>query len=335
MDICVYAYDPNEGDEVVEIAADEVRDWLARDQALLWVSLTEASEANTKLLSEEFKFHELLIEDAMNSATTPKMEVVENCVYLILHGLEPAAAPKNPKAKSKSHVALVDVDFFVGDHFLVTHHRNSSMPSLASVRREVLGENSPLKKGPAYVAHRLIDVMVDRFAPLMESLVEVVVDIEGRVLDDPDPSLISKIFSIKHDLQRLRRVSLHQQRIIRSIARDDIRFIPYKVRPFFRDIEDHFVQVVDLIESYRELAQSSLEAYLSMQSHRLNEVMKILTIISTIMLPLTFLTGLYGMNFDEMPLIHWKYGFEGSIALMLVSALLSFWWMKKKGWLNA
>ncbi len=167
----------------------------------------------------------------------------------------------------------------------------------------------------------------------MEHIDEEIASVEGAAVNDPDPKLLRRIFALKHILQRLRRVGLHQKTILRRLSAGELPHVPDEARPFFRDVDDHFVRVMDLTESYGDLVASSLEAYLSMQSHRLNEVMKILTIISTIMLPLTFITGLYGMNFDAMPGIHWEYGYQMAWFVMLASSVGSFVWMKRKGWI--
>ncbi len=207
------------------------------------------------------------------------------------------------------------------------------MVSLDKVRREVLGSTKLLQKGPSFVAHRLIDLMVDEYLPLMQRIDREVIAVEQRAVSDPDPKLLEQIFALKHTLQSLRRVGIHQREILSRLSTGVYPRIPKKVRPFFNDVQDHFIRVMDLNESYRDLVSSSLDAYLSMQSHRLNEVMKILTVISTIMLPLTFITGLYGMNFDFMPLIHWKYGYEFAWLVMIATAG-SFWFFgKRRGWI--
>lgn len=313
--------------ETFQPAPSEVAALMEDPEVHLWVSLERAGERERALLTDTFRLHELLVEDALSVAHTPKAEVHEGYLYLIVHGLEPAVA-KGPPTKRDT----VDVDFFVSERFVVTHHR-TPVRSLEVVRAEVRKDPELLRRGPAHVAHRLIDMMVDELLPWMEAIDEEIAEVEGAAVADPDPALLRRIFALKHVLQRLRRVGLHQRGILHRLAEGHYPHVPDEMRPFFRDVDDHFVQVMDLSESYRDLVASALDAYLSMQSHRLNEVMKILTIISTIMLPLTFITGLYGMNFDAMPGIHWKYGYEMAWAVMLLSAVGSFVWMKKRGWI--
>ena len=293
---------------------------------LVWVSLDQAGEREKALLTDVFHLHELLVEDALNVAPTPKAESHAGYLYVILHGL-------HPDGKSKpGDIRTVDVDFFLGEDFIVTHHR-VALPSLEVVRKEITRDPALLRRGPAFVAHRLADLMVDEFLPVMEVLDNEIIQIEEAVIHRPEPTLLERIFATKHSLQRLYRIGIHQRQILRRLSEGSLPHVPAETQPFWRDIDDHFVQVSDLNDSYRELLSASSEAYLTMQSHHLNDVMKILTVISTVMLPLTFVTGLYGMNFDRMPLVHWDFGFEGAVAAMLLSAVGSFWWMKRKRWI--
>ena len=158
-------------------------------------------------------------------------------------------------------------------------------------------------------------------------------DLEAKIMADPHPSMLEQIFDLKRSLQRVRRVAVHQKEILQRLSRGEFDLVDRNALPFYRDVYDHFVRVADLTESYRDLVAAVLEMYLSMQSQRLNEVMKVLTLISTIMLPLTFVAGVYGMNFEFMPELHWKYGYVFALSLMgLITAGL-IWYFKRKRWL--
>lgn len=318
--------------ETYEAEPSTLAELLASD-AFVWVSLDQKGTEHFEILTETMALHPLLVEDALNVAPTPKTETHADYSYLVIHGLldHSSQTGKGDKALRSNRLETVDVDFFLGDRLLVTHHR-MMMPSLSSVRELVLTENSPLKHGPARVAHALIDRMIDAFFPALASLEEEVVDAERAALEEADPALLQHIFKLKHALQDLRRVGVHQQDVLKGLTTGRVMRVDPIDRPFFRDVEDHFVRVMDIVQMHREIVDSSLDAYLSMQNHRLNEVMKVLTVISTIMLPLTFITGLYGMNFDEMPLIHWRFGWEAAWALMLSTAGVFWLFGKKRGW---
>ncbi|MFK7998970.1 MAG: magnesium/cobalt transporter CorA [Polyangiales bacterium] len=327
------------GEAVVEASPTELPALMDEAGVFVWVSLDQQGPRHTQILTDVLKLHPLLVEDALDVAPTPKVETHEGYTYLILHGLRNFAHEAEHGHEGASTtpgqggaVETVDVDFFLGPECLVTHHR-LPMPSLDAVRRAVVGKESLLQKGPAYVAHELIDRMVDEYLPMMERLDKEVVRVERAALKESDPKLLESIFELKHALQGLRRIGIHQREILHGLGGDSYEHIPDGIRRFFRDVDDHFVRVMDLNESYRDLVASSLDAYLSMQSHRLNEVMKILTVISTIMLPLTFITGLYGMNFDEMPLIHWQYGYETAWAVMIATAAIFFWAGRRRRWI--
>ncbi|MEM6957308.1 MAG: magnesium/cobalt transporter CorA [Myxococcota bacterium] len=329
------------GGKGFEASAEELAELMADPGTHVWISLDQQGPQHKRILSDVLHLHPLLIEDALDTAPTPKAEVHSDYTYLILHGLrdrqhEAQASGRDDETQRgderEERVETVDVDFFLGNEYIVTHHR-LPMPSLDAVRAMVVGEGSPLADGPARLAHELIDRMVDAYLPMMERIDRDVVRVERAAIEDPDPKLLESIFSLKHTLQSIRRVGLHQREVLGDLAAGRYPRVPEPIRPFFRDVQDHFVRVMDLNESYRDLVASSLDAYLSMQSHRLNEVMKILTVISTIMLPLTFITGLYGMNFDEMPLIHWRYGYEAAWAVMIGTAAVFWWYGKRKRWL--
>ncbi len=319
VEIVGEAKGPSKRATVFEPAWEELPELLRDPEVYIWASLEQHGARERELLTEIFRIHPLLVEDAMSAGPTPKAEAHDDYLYLILHGLAGTS--------DDNEVHTTDVDFFVGKTFLITHH-DKPMPSLERVRREV-GSGRWLRKGPMFVAHRLADLMVDRFLPLIEKLDADVVSVEAQAMGSGGPEFLERIFELKHTLQRLRRVGVHQREILQRLARGEYPFVPKKARPFWQDVLDHWVRVQDMADTYRDLVSSSLDAYLSMQSHRLNEVMRTLTVISTIMLPLTFITGLYGMNFDHMPGIHWKYGYETAWVVM-VGVAVSFWFYSKR-----
>jgi magnesium transporter len=308
----------------IDASLEELPGLLADPHVHVWVNVDEQNDEVHRLFEEVFEFHPLLIEDAFADANTPKLEDFDDYLYLIVHGLVDA----DPEGDREVHTA--DLDIFVGRRFVITHHRLEF-----AMVDEVWRRGPPLlAKGPAFVAHAIIDGLVDEFLPLMEKLDVEIDEIETAILDERgDPRLLESIFRMKHSLNRIRRVGLHQQRLLEKLSRHPGALIPGSVRPFFADVYDHFVKVIDLNEVYRDLIASSVDAYLSMQSHRLNEVMRILTVISTVMLPLTFITGLYGMNFDYMPYLHWDYGFEMAVASMLLIAGGMVVFFRRQRWL--
>lgn len=298
---------------------------LADEDVTVWVCLDEQNASAQRVLEEVFSFHPLLIEDAFADATTPKIEDYGDYLYVIIHGLTDA----DP---GDGEVHTADLDLFIGADYLITHEAQG-FDVVEKAREAVRRDPELLARGPAYVAHRIVDGLVDEFLPMMERLDAEIDAIEEAVVREPNPKLLESIFRMKHSLQRIRRVGMHQRSLLDRLANRPHRLIPEDSRPFFRDVLDHFVRVVDLTEVYRDLIGSSLDAYLSMQSHRLNEIMRILTVISTIMLPLTFITGLYGMNFDFMPGLHWEYGYETSLIVMVSIVVAMVVYFRRRRWI--
>lgn len=315
----------NGAKRLLEPSPREVPKLLAEKGTYVWVCMDTDGPDERELLEDVFKIHPLLIEDAFNHAQSPKVEDHPDYLYIILHGL-------TEKACAQGKVETADIDIILGANYLVTHY-HSDISSVGRVQAAIEKDPGILAKGPAVVAHRLIDHMIDQYFPLMESLDVTITDLEETIVHKPDVDPLSRILELKRDLQRIRRIGIYQRDILHRLSRGDFNLIPASVIPFFRDVYDHFVRVTDETESYRETVNSSLEAYRSMQGHRMNEVMKLLTLISTVMLPLNFVTGLYGMNFDHMPGLHWQYGYPVAWLVMVTTVTSFFIFFRKRGFI--
>lgn len=315
------------GSERVSAPIEDLPTLLEDPDVIVWVDLDSQGAESQRILGEIFDFHPLLIEDALADATTPKVESFGDYLYIIIHGLTDA----DPAGDGEVHTA--DLDIFLGERYLITHHRRE-FRAVEKVWEAVSRSPARLAKGAAVIAHQIIDVLVDEYIPLMEKLDHEVDVIEARILADSSTELLEHIFRMKHSLQRLRRIGLHQKALLLALAEGKYpQQIPEEVRPFFRDVYDHMERVTDLNEVYRSLMDGSLGAYLGVQSHKLNEVMRVLTIFSTVMLPLNLIAGLYGMNFDELPYAHQQWGFEGALLIMAIVAVGMVVFIKKRRWL--
>lgn len=302
----------------------QVKALLQEHDVRLWVMLDEGGEAERQLLEQTFGIHPLLVEDVFIDATAPKIEDHDGYLYVILHGLR-------PETIQGGKVEVADLDVFLGRTYLITHH-HKDLPAVPRVREALEKDPSILARGPAFVAHRLFDLMIDQYFPLMDRLDAEVTKLEEEVVREQNSrAVLTDIFELKHDLLRIRKTGLYQRDILHRLSRGDFPLIPEKARPFYRDLYDHFVRITDETETYREMVSSSLEAHLSVQSHRLNEVMKVLTLISTMVLPLNFITGLYGMNFEYMPGLHWRFGYQTAIVVMITTIVgLSIFFRRQK-----
>jgi len=206
------------------------------------------------------------------------------------------------------------------------------MRSVAAVQSEVARGCQLFEKGSAGIVHALLDHLIDHYLPLMDAFDEAIDAIEIEVVTQPTQAALPKIFTLKHSLMTLRRVAVHQREILMRLSRGEFALVPPPLVPFFRDVYDHFTRVADLCDSYRELVSGALDAYLTTTSNRMNEVMKVLTAIATIMLPLSFIAGLYGMNFEHMPELKWHYGYPFVLSLMAAVAVSMLAYFKRRRW---
>jgi magnesium transporter len=254
---------------------------------VIWTDLESPTEDEARLLRDLFKFHELAIEDAVAELHHPKVEDYPKFMYLVLHGIDFQA--------SVHRFATHEIDFFLGANFLVTVHDAASR----SIERwRGLCPRNPhlMREGPAALLHRIVDVMVDNYAPEIDKIEARLEELETQVFEHPDPTIVREILDLKRDVGALRRVTMPQRDVVSRLARREFGLIPDTVTYRFRDIYDHLARFSDEALAMQDRVTGLLEAHLSLVSNRLNEIMKVLTIISVIFMPLTVLTGLYGMN---------------------------------------
>ncbi len=299
----------------------------------IWIELERQSPEADELLAHDLKLHPLTIEDVWGPRSQPKIDDFPAYLYVLVHGIGSAKRRK---------LSLVEVDVVIGDHWVVTYDRDGLVSD--DVGTDL--DHSPrlLGRGVAWLAHAILDRVVDRYLPVIDELDREVEELETDALEHAGTSrgrrVLERILAFKRTLQELRRMSGYQREILLRLSRGEYEEIPADALPFYRDVYDHFLRIQDLTESYRDLVSSTLDAYLSVQSNRMNEVMKTLTLMSTVMLPLTFIAGVYGMNFDpdvsawNMPELKWVHGYPFAIGLMLAVALAIVWFFWKKGYIG-
>jgi magnesium transporter len=297
-----------------------------------WVELDARDAEADRLLSEILGIHPLAIEDIWNDIGIPKVEDFGEYVQLVMHGvLEQDVGGRDIP------LALTELDVIIGRNFLVTHAHDEKVCAISPVIVELKRNARLLKRGPAWVAHAILDRMVDEYLPVVdrfEGQIETIETtiLEGKAIDQR--AIMRRILVIKRSLQMLRRTTISQREILLRLARAEFDEIPREAVPFYRDVYDHFSRVTELVDGYRELATGLLEAHFSIQSHQMNEIMKRLTLISTIMLPLTLIAGIYGMNFKKVfPELEWEYGYFYAIGLMTAVATLIVVYFRRNRWL--
>ena len=290
---------------------------------VVWVDLAAPSIPESLILSDTFAFHPLSVEDAMSALQFPKVEAYDGYLYIILHGI----AYQAHERCFDTH----DIDFFLGQTYLVTVHDGHSM-SIADLREHATRNPKILSDGPVALLHRVVDAMVDRYRPEVDKLEDRLDDLEKAIFEDPKPALAKAILDEKRQVARLRRIITPQRDVIARLARRDFVDISTEMSFRFRDIYDHLVRVADDAIMFQDRITGMLDAHLSNVSNRLNEVMKVLTVIATIFIPLTTIASIYGMNFKHMPELEWRYGYAWALGLMCASALGMLGYFKRRGW---
>jgi magnesium transporter len=309
---------------LLEPSPDELSALLADPAVVLWVDLDSNGRREEHLLSEVFAFRDLVVEDVFEEAQ-PKLEDHGAYLYLILHGV-------HPKHRDPHDFRTYELDLFLGQRFVLTHHSAIS-PAVEHVRSRLHAEPELLAKGAAWVAHAIVDYMIDSYTTLLGPFERAVFELESRVGRDAKQDAIAQIMDLKQSLLLIRRVGIHQKEILRRLRTPGLSLVPEEAVPFFADVHDHFVTVTDLADNLRDLVQANLEAYVSVQSHKMNEIVKVLTLISTIMLPLHLVAGIYGMNFEHMPELHWALGYPFALGLMAVIAVSLVFYFRRRGWI--
>lgn len=322
-----------EGDRLV--ATTELADIRAAVEAKrpVWIELERQSGECDVLLSEVLQLHALTIEDIWAQGSQPKIEDYPSYLYVVVHGIGSAR---------RNRLELVEIDVVIGPNWLVTHDRDGLVAD--DVGTELDHSTRMLSKGVAWLAHAVLDRVVDRYLPVVDQLDLEIDALENDVLDKAGTPhgkrVLGRILAFKRMLQALRRMSIHQREILLKLSRGEYEEIPQDALPYFRDVYDHFLRIQDITDGYRDLVTSALDAYLSVQSNRMNEIVKALTLMSTVMLPLSFIAGVYGMNFKHerspynMPELEWYFGYPFAVGLMAAVALLIIGWFRWKGWIG-
>ena len=301
--------------------------WLdPSSRAVLWVDLEAPTGEEARIiLVDTFHFHPLAVEDAISEIHHPKVEQYDTFLYLILHGI----AFQKRKHRFETH----DVDFFLGHNYLVSVH---SLPSRSITKlRSICDKNAHvLGEGSVALLHRIVDSMVDHYRPEVEEVEKRIDKLEHEAVLGARESLVRDILGLKRDLSSLRRVVIPQRDVVGRLARREFSIIADEMAYRFRDVYDHLVRLADEASLFQDRINSILDAHLSTISNRLNQVVKVLTVMSTIFLPLTVLTGMYGMNVDlprfpgsDAAQFWWVVG----IMVALIVSMLAFF--RRRGWI--
>jgi magnesium transporter len=327
--IRVFGYGPHGAQQDLDADISAIAK-LRENFPVIWVDVVLSGD--TKLLSgigDAFGLHKLALEDVVNTHQRPKVEEYGDYLFIIALMLH-----EHEKDETEQ------VSFFLGEGYLITFQERPG-DCFSSVRdRIVQGKGRIRDAGADYLCYALLDTIVDGYFPALEHLGETLEDLEDRVVSDPDPGNVAELHDMKRSLLMLRRAIWPHREMLNNLIRDEHPLISAQSTPFLRDCYDHTIQLMDIVETYREIASGLVDVYISSISVKLNEVMKVLTVVATLFMPLGFIASLYGMNFDRtaspwnMPELGWYYGYLFAVSLMIASAGGLLWYIWKKGWLK-
>ena len=275
-------------------------------------------------LGKCFTIHPLILEDIFNTGQRPKMEDLDEYLYITLKMLSYIETEKKIKIE---HISIL-----IGKNFLISFQEDVG-DVFDPVRERIRKDGKIRQFGPDYLAYALIDGIVDNYFSVMEKLEETVEDLEEELVANPTQDSLQKINRLKKDMIFLRKSVWPLREMINNLERSDSVLIRESTRIYLRDVYDHTIQVIDTLETFRDMVSGMIDIYLSGLSYKMNEIMKVLTLIATIFIPLTFVVGLYGMNFKNMPEIQWEFGYYSVLIVMALMVIGMLTFFRKKKWI--
>lgn len=314
-----------------EAARAELPGLLADERVWLWIDIEAPAGDEPAVLTDPLRLHPVVVATCLEPSSSARIQDFDDHLLLTVHE---ARLPAEPKVDP---FETTEVDVVLGRRLLLTYHEGP----VECVRQlsELLGRSAKaFGRGPAMLLYEFLDRLVDAYGPVMDRINDEIEALEEAVLDRPSRETLETILTLKRSLQRIRRASGRHREILLALSRNELDLVPQEFRPYFRDVHDHLTRVADLAESYRDLIGGVLDAYLSTASNRLNEVMKFLTVITTVMMPMTCIAGVYGMNFDtaqpgNMPELGWPYGYLFALGLMVLVGGLLLVYFRIRRWL--
>ena len=291
-----------------------------------WINIDGVHEADIiRKIGDHFRIHPLIQEDIMNTTQRPKLEDFGSFIYLVVRMARPE--------RKNGEEMFEQVSIVLGRNFVISFQEDIG-DTLDPVRNRIRqGKGRIRNQGADYLMYTLLDAIVDSYFLILEKQGEEIEALEEGLLAKPDPAIMHQIHRLKREMIFMRKAVWPLREVISGLQRLESDLIKSSTAIYLKDIYDHTIQVIDTVETYRDMLSGMLDTYLTSVSNRMNEVMKVLTIISTIFIPLTFLAGIYGMNFDIMPELRWRWGYFLILGIMLVAAGIMVRLFRKKKWL--
>jgi magnesium transporter len=319
--VCLNTRTKEFGENCIAADISELREV---DGNIIWADVSDPTSRDFEELAEEFGFHHLSIEDCQNEHQRPKVEEYTGYYFIVLYEAE-LAGPND-------RLELRELNIFLGKNYLVTVH-SRPIRAIATASRLWHEWTDRAEQGAGLLAYLLIDGIVDDYLPLLDIMSDRMDDLEDSIFGEWRAESIEEIFSIKKKLLYLRRAITPLRDVFNTMLRREQPIFPRETHVYFQDVFDHLIRVADTIDTLRDMLGSTMDAYLSVSGNRMNKVMKRLTSISTILMSVTLIAGIYGMNFVLMPELRWRYGYVYALLSMVVVGLALYVYLKKIKWI--
>ena len=307
-----------------DFPASELSDYCAAEKNVVWADVSDPTGEDFAELAEEFGFHPLSIEDCRNAHQRPKIEEYPGYYFIVLYEAE-LVGPEDD-------LELRELNIFLGKNYLVTVH-SRPIRAVETARRLWQEWIDRAEHGAGLISYLLIDAVVDDYMPLLDVLSDNMDDLEDDIFGDFRPEAIQEIFRIKKQLLFLRRTVTPLRDVFNTMLRREQPIFPRETHVYFQDVFDHVIRVADTIDTLRDMLSSTMDAYLSVSGNRMNMVMKRLTSIATLLMSVTLIAGIYGMNFDYMPELKWRYGYVFALVSMVVVGVGLYFYLRRVKWL--
>jgi magnesium transporter len=313
-----------------DLEIDEYSKVLPDMQSVLWVDFEETpSEDAEPILRNVFGFHPLAVDDALQETHVPKLDDWGKYLYIVLQAIT--------FIRKDCDLHSLELDVFLGKNYIVTHH-DLPIPAVTHVWQACQRDERYPQMDADHLVYKLIDELVVEYMTTVDDIDEEIERVEDQVFDKPTPEIVQRLFALKRATLHLRRTLSPLREVLNKLARDNFAVIDAKDRIYFRDIYDHLVRLHDISESLRDLVGGALDTYLSVINNRMNDIMKTLTVITTLFMPISFLAGFFGMNFFQpisASLVKWTglLPFILSLAIMILLPTSMVMWIRRRGWL--
>ena len=316
-----------DGENLQIIQSDKIEDIFKFKETSTnsWINIVGLHETDIlQKIGQNFEFHSLVIEDILNTDQRPKLEIFDDYIFIIMKMIVYDAETQK--------LNIEQVSIILGKNFVFTFQERRG-DVFQPIRERLKNSKGRLRKNKHdYLMYALMDVIVDNYFRILEDISNDIERFEEEVTQSPDHRLVEKIYNIKRELLLLKKSIWPLREIVGSLKKEETDLIAGNTEIYLNDLSDHIIQLIEVTETYRDMASGLMDTYMSMVSHRMNEVMKVLTIIATIFIPLTFIAGIYGMNFEIMPELKWKWGYFSVWVIMIVIFIGMLFYFKKKKW---